>query len=94
MDKVKLVKGMVEETLADNLPSQIALLRLDTDWYESTAQELHHLYPLLADRGVLIIDDYGCMAGARQAVDEYFKEKEIALLLHRVDSDGRMAVKT
>lgn len=94
MDKVKFVKGMVEETLVHNLPSQIALLRLDTDWYDSTAHELKHLYPLLANRGILIIDDYGCMAGARQAVDEYFKERGIALLLHRIDSSGRIAVKT
>jgi len=93
MEKVKLVKGMVEDTLPSNLPSQIALLRLDTDWYESTAHELRYLYPLLAQRGVLIIDDYGCMPGAREAVDEYFRDNGITLLLNRIDSDGRMAIK-
>ncbi len=52
--------------------TQLALLRLDTDWYESTRHELEHLYPRLCDGGVLIIDDYGHWEGARQAVDEYF----------------------
>ncbi len=52
-----------------------ALLRLDTDWYESTRHELAELYPRLERGGVLLIDDYGHFAGARKAVDEYFGER-------------------
>jgi hypothetical protein len=89
-DKVHLVKGMVEDTLPAQAPDQIAILRLDTDWYESTRHELEHLYPRLAPGGVLIIDDYGYWAGARKAVDEYFDGK---VLLHRIDATGRMLVK-
>src|ERR1700761_2792860 len=40
--KVHYIKGMVEETIPANIPSKIALLRLDTDWYESTNHELKH----------------------------------------------------
>ena len=69
------------------------LLRLDTDWYESTKHELTHLYPRLSRNGVLIIDDYGHWQGARQAVDEYFGESRITLLLNRVDGTARIAVK-
>jgi O-methyltransferase len=93
-ENVKLVKGMVEDTLPGNLPSQIALLRLDTDWYESTMQEMKYLYPLIADKGVLILDDYGCLAGARQAVDQYFKDNGIVPLLNRIDASGRLVLKT
>jgi hypothetical protein len=93
MDRITLVKGTVEKTLAHNLPREIAILRLDTDWYESTALELRHLYPILTNKGVLIIDDYGVMAGARRAVDEYIRENEISLLLHRIDFSARIAVK-
>ena len=53
-------------------PEPLALLRLDTDWYESTRHELEHLYPRLSPGGVLIVDDYGHWQGARRAVDEYF----------------------
>ena len=58
----------------NNLPSIISLLRLDTDWYESTKVELEILYPRLQKNGVLLLDDYGHWEGARKAVDEYFME--------------------
>ena len=70
MRRIVYVKGKVEETLPQSAPDQIALLRLDTDWYESTYHELVHLYPRLAVGGVLIIDDYGHWQGARRAVDQ------------------------
>lgn len=80
------VKGMVEDTIPHGAPnSPIALLRLDTDWYKSTKHELDHLFPKLAQGGVLIIDDYGDWEGARLAVDEYLEEHKIRMLLTRVD---------
>ena len=86
-------KGKVEETLLDRaaLPGAIALLRLDTDWYESTKAELDVLYPLLVPGGVLIVDDYGHWQGARKAVDEYFGNRMPLLL--PVDYSCRIAVK-
>ncbi|HEX5257684.1 MAG TPA: TylF/MycF/NovP-related O-methyltransferase [Sphingomicrobium sp.] len=90
-DKIVLCRGMVEETLPSQAPERIAVLRLDTDWYESTKHELETLYPRLSPGGVLIIDDYGYWAGARKAVDDYFAERPI--LLNRVDRTGRIAVK-
>ena len=71
-EHVMCVEGLVEETIARSAPERIALLRLDTDWYESTRHELVELYPRLEHGGVLLIDDYGHFAGARKAVDEYF----------------------
>jgi hypothetical protein len=75
------------------MPGDIALLRLDTDWYESTRHELIYLYPKLIKTGVLIIDDYGHWKGSRKAVDEYLQANNISLLLNRIDSDARIAVK-
>jgi hypothetical protein len=92
-ERLHFIPGRVEDTLPRQAPASIALLRLDTDWYESTRHELEHLYPLLSPGGVLIIDDYGHWAGCRQAVDEYFGERNIKLLLNRVDYTGRIAVK-
>jgi len=88
-----LVAGPVEETLPARAPEELALLRLDTDWYESTRHELEHLYPRLAEGGVLIIDDYGHWEGARRAVDEYFAQHGPPPLLARIDYTGRIAVK-
>jgi hypothetical protein len=66
---------------------------LDTDWYEFTKHELEHLYPLISHKGVLIVDDYGHWLGCRQAVDEYFEENKINILLNRIDNTGRIALK-
>ena len=87
------IKGKVEDTIPHKMPRQISVLRLDTDWYESTKHELEHLFPRLSKNGVVIIDDYGHWQGAKQAVDEYLSSNNIHLLLNRVDYTGRMAVK-
>ena len=91
--RVHLVRGRVEDTIPANAPEGIALLRLDTDWYESTRHELVHLYPRLVEAGVLIIDDYGHWEGSRRAVDEYFGAEAPPLLLNRIDYAARVAVK-
>jgi len=83
---VHFVKGMVEDSIPEHAPDgDIALLRLDTDWYNSTKHELLHLFPKLVSGGVLIIDDYGDWQGARKAVDEYLADQGIAMLLTRID---------
>jgi hypothetical protein len=92
-EHVRFVKGPVEQTIPGSAPEEISLLRLDTDWYESTRHELTHLFPRLLPGGVLIIDDYGHWRGAQKAVDEYFSEIHSPLLLNRIDYTGRIAVK-
>jgi O-methyltransferase len=90
---IHYIKGKVEETIPGTIPKKIALLRLDTDWYESTKHELKYLFPLLEKAAVIIIDDYGFWKGARKAVDEYIKENNIQILLNRLDETGRIAIK-
>ena len=92
-DRMIYVKGMVEETIPAEAPEQIALLRLDTDWYASTRHEMEHLFPRLSRNGVLIIDDYGHFKGARKAVDEYIAAHDLPLMLVRIDYTGRLAIK-
>ena len=87
------VQGKVEETVPSSAPDQISILRLDTDWYESTKHELLHLFPRLSRNGILIIDDYGDWVGARKAVDEYFAAHGLKPFLARIDTTGRVYVK-
>ena len=91
-NSVVFVEGDVIETLKNTLPDTVSLLRLDTDWYESTKAELEHLYPLLSSGGTLIIDDYGHFTGSKKAVDEYFSVNR-KILLNRIDYTGRTGVK-
>lgn len=79
-------KGDVAVTLKENAPEKISLLRLDTDWYESTKIELEVLYPRLVKGGVLILDDYGYWKGARKATDDYFESIGIKPTLEPMES--------
>lgn len=89
-----LVKGPVEQTIPSvDMPRQICILRLDTDWYSSTLHELKHLYPLVAKGGFIIIDDYGHWQGARMAVDEFFSAFNPKPYLHRIDYTCRVIQK-
>jgi hypothetical protein len=92
-ERVHFIRGRVEETIPASAPDAISLLRLDTDWYTSTKHELVHLFPRVAQAGVIIIDDYGHWEGSRQACDEYFKQNCIPILLNRIDYTGRIALK-
>jgi len=92
-ENIIFVKGKVEDTIPGSLPQSVALLRLDTDWYESTKHELEHLFPLLVKNGLLILDDYGHWQGAKKAVDEYFSPFPEPVFLQRIDNDGRLIVK-
>jgi len=91
MSCVHFHKGMVEDTLPQEAPAQISILRLDTDWYASTKHELDHLWPKLPVGGVLIIDDYGHFSGAQSATDEFFSDKNA--FLFRIDYAARMVIK-
>jgi len=78
-NKIKFVKGDVMQTLLNEKPKSISILRLDTDWYQTTKFELEQLFPLLVSNGILIIDDYGHWKGAREAVYDFFTKKNQAI---------------
>lgn len=92
-EKFHFIKGKVEDTIPKNSPETISILRLDTDWYDSTRHELIHLFPRLVKGGVIIIDDYGYWKGSKKAVDEYFEENNILILLNKIDTTGVIGIK-
>lgn len=83
-EKFHFIEGKVEDTLSKNSPGKIALLKLDTAWYESTKHELVHLYPFISNKGVITINFYGGWIGTKKAVDEYISENNICILLNKV----------
>ena len=92
-DQFTFVEGDVAVTLQQSVPESISLLRLDTDWYESTKLGLEILYPRLVVGGVCILDDYGHWEGARTAVDEYFATSGQRPFMHPIDYSGRVFIK-
>ena len=96
LDKVTFVEGDIRKTLLNtsNLPSKISILRLDTDFHDSTVSSLNNLFPLLEKNGILLIDDYGCWEGVRKAVDEYFqKNLSYKPMLWMTDYSERVFIK-
>lgn len=91
--KIHFIKGKVEDTIPEKAPEEISILRLDTDFYESTRHELVHLFPHISKGGVILIDDYDSWTGAKKAVDEYISNNNIPLLLNRIFKGGRIGVK-
>jgi len=92
-DKIEFIQGDVLNTIPKFIPEKISILRLDTDWFETTKHEMNHLFPKLSLNGILIIDDYGHWKGARKAVDEYLNSNNIKIFLGRVDYTCRLGVK-
>jgi predicted O-methyltransferase YrrM len=91
---VKFVEGDVLQTLDQTIPDKISVLRLDTDWYESTKKEMETLYKKIVPHGVIMIDDYGHWGGSKKAVDEYFNENNNRPFLQYIDYTGRLGIKT
>jgi len=91
-ERIHYHRGLVEETIPAEAPDPIAILRLDTDWYDSTRHELDHLYDRVPSGGVVLIDDYGVWTGAREATDEFLARTRARLLLLPM-ATGRIAVK-
>lgn len=91
--RIHFIEGDVEVTIPAHAPEAIAYLRLDTDWYASTAHEFEHLYPRVSRLGVVAVDDYGHWQGARKATDEYLSRHGIRVLMNRIDYTGRQFLK-
>lgn len=73
------IEGNVMETLnvSINIPSEIAILRLDTDWYDSSKFELQKLFKNVVTGGVIILDDYYLWNGQKEATDEFLTENKL-----------------
>jgi O-methyltransferase len=93
MRNIVFVEGDVTSVLKDHVPQKISLLRLDTDWYESTLTELQYLYPQLVPHGMLILDDHGHWLGVRKAAEAYFDQINEPILLSKVNYSTRLGIK-
>ena len=93
-DKIKFVVGNVINTIPKNIHENISLLRLDTDFYDSTKVELEYLFPRVVKGGIIILDDYGGFTGVKKATDEYLKKNHLYPLLVRSSFKERVFIKS
>jgi O-methyltransferase len=88
------IVGDVMETLKDKstIPEKIAMLRLDTDWYESSKYELEQMYDNVVTGGIIIFDDYYHWDGQRRATDEFFLSRNINYDFVNIGNDKTSAI--
>ena len=75
-----LIKGWFSDTLSGfHFKSEIIILRLDGDWYDSTMQCLDNLYDKVTPGGLIIIDDYHFWDGCTKAVHDFVSKRKIPI---------------
>ncbi len=87
-EQVIFLEGWFKDTLPSAGIAQLALIRLDGDMYESTMDGLVNLYPKLSSGGYIIIDDYHVVPQCKEAVQDYWRENELAFDLFEIDGVG------
>ena len=69
-DRIRFIPGFFADSLKQLAGETFALVRLDSDSYDSVEISLEYLYPLMPKGAVMIIDDWH-LVGCRQAVEAY-----------------------
>jgi O-methyltransferase len=88
VSKYQLVKGWFSDTIPNfKFDEDIAILRLDGDWYESTMQCMEFLYPKVAKGGVIIVDDYYVWDGCSRAIHDYLSIHKIPCRIRQIQSN-------
>ncbi len=82
-----MIKGWLQDTLPMTIIGDIAVLRLDGDWYESTKCCLENLYDNVVSGGSIIIDDYQ-LKGCKLAVHEFVLDRKVDVNM-TFDANGR-----
>jgi hypothetical protein len=96
-EKLKFIVGDVRKTLLKeyNIPKNIAILRLDTDWYDSTKIELEKLYNNVVSGGLIIFDDYYHWKGHQKAIDDFLESQQLdKSLIQRINEKTGYIFKT
>ena len=85
-DNYQLVEGDVRETLprylSDNGSEEYCFVHLDIDVYEPTRMVLDAVLDRVVPGGLILIDDYGTVEGATEAVGDFLAEHPTLELLH------------
>jgi hypothetical protein len=84
-EQVKFLSGWFKDTLPTAPMQQLALLRLDGDFYESTMDALTNLYDKVSIGGFVIVDDYNSVPACKQAIHDFRRHRNIGAELLPID---------
>lgn len=75
MNRVTIVPGWFQDTLPTVDIPEIAMLNLDSDWYESEKLCLEKFYDRVSFGGYIYFDDFYYWPGCRHAAEEFFEKR-------------------
>ena len=82
-ENYELIQGDVEQTIptyvANHPELKISLLHIDVDVYKPSITILNHLFDRVVVGGLIVLDDYGTVAGETKAIDEFFARKSVTI---------------
>lgn len=79
---LRVYKGWIPSRFQEVADRRFSLVHVDVDLYQPTKESIEFFFPRLVPGGVLLLDDYGfaICPGAREAADEYFRDKSESIL--------------
>jgi len=88
-DEAIVVPGWFNDSIPKNVATiaqrNIALLRVDCDWYEPVTYVLDSLAPTVSDEGVIILDDYYAWDGCARATHDFLSRNDLSWRIRSVD---------
>lgn len=77
----QLAPGWFHETVPDLRPvvasQNVALLRVDCDWYDPVSYALSEFVPSVSEEGLVILDDYYTWDGCARATHDYLSRNDL-----------------
>lgn len=70
-ERIRLIKGLFEETWPAYGAGAVAFAHVDCDWYDPVRYCLEALAETLSPGGAVVLDDYKDYGGCRAATDEF-----------------------
>jgi hypothetical protein len=92
-DRVVFLKGWFRDTMLTAPVTNLAVLRLDGDMYESTLDPLTHLFDKVSPGGWVIVDDY-FLAPCKAAVSDFLGTRGLKPEIIPIDRMGVFFQKT
>jgi O-methyltransferase len=84
----RIIPGWFDETLHNAHVTEIALLHIDADWYDSVRTVLDAFYDKVVPGGIIVFDDYGYWEGCQRAVQDFFDTRGLNPKIQKISKTG------
>lgn len=80
--RLNICAGWFEDTFPQQKIDSIAVLHIDSDWYESVLRCLEAWFDKVAVGGVIILNDYNQWHGCNKAVADFIERRKLQITIH------------